>query len=67
MNLIELNQFPGTTTPEWHGRRGSKRVCCKHSRKKVTPIDLISILVSDELACRSKRLLERRSQACAVP
>jgi DNA replication protein DnaC len=24
------------------------------------PIDLISILVSDELACRSKRLLERR-------
>ena len=26
----------------------------------MAPIDLISILVSDELACRSKRLLERR-------
>jgi hypothetical protein len=26
----------------------------------MAPIDLISILVSDELACRSKRLLNRR-------
>ena len=26
----------------------------------MAPIDLISILISDELACRSKRLLERR-------
>ena len=26
----------------------------------MAPIDLISILVSDELACRSKRLLEQR-------
>jgi len=26
----------------------------------MVPIDLISTLVSDELACRSKRLLERR-------
>ena len=29
-------------------------------RESMAPIDLISILVSDELACRSKRLLERR-------
>ena len=28
--------------------------------ENMAPIDLISILVSDELACRSKRLLERR-------
>ena len=26
----------------------------------MAPIDLISILISDQLACRSKRLLERR-------
>jgi hypothetical protein len=28
----------------------------------MAPIDLISTLVSDELACRSKRLLERHHQ-----
>src|SRR5580704_2212776 len=28
--------------------------------ENMAPIDLISTLVSDELACRSKRLLERR-------
>ena len=33
----------------------------------MAPIDLISILVSDGLACRSKRLLERRHKQAAVP
>ena len=37
-----------------------RRACFRHKLRPWPPIDLISILVSDELARRSERLLERR-------
>ncbi len=59
MNLIEL-------TRALHQLRLGGMVAVLETRllqaqaEAMTPIDLISILVSDELDCRSKRLLERR-------
>jgi len=59
MNLIELNRA-------LHQLRLGGMVLTLEMRLQqaqtdsMAPIDLISTLVSDELACRSKRLLERR-------
>ena len=59
MNLIELNRALVQL-------RLSGMVAVLETRllqaqsENMAPIDLISTLVSDELACRSKRLLERR-------
>ena len=59
MNLIELSRA-------LHQLRLGGMVAVLETRllqaqtEQMAPIDLISILVSDELACRSKRLLERR-------
>ena len=59
MNLIELNRA-------LHQLRLGGMVAVLETRllqaqtENMAPIDLISTLVSDELACRSKRLLERR-------
>ena len=66
MNLIELNRA-------LHQLRLDGMVATMETRlqqaqtENMAPIDLISTLVSDELACRSKRLLDpgksRRSSA----
>jgi DNA replication protein DnaC len=59
MNLIELNRA-------LHQLRLGGMVATLETRLQqaqadgMAPIDLISTLVSDELACRSKRLLDRR-------
>src|SRR3954465_633040 len=59
MNLIELNRA-------LHQLRLGGMVATLETRllqaqaESMAPIDLISTLVSDELACRSKRLLDRR-------
>jgi DNA replication protein DnaC len=59
MNLIELNR-------SLHQLRLGGMVAVLETRllqaqsENMTPIDLISVLVSDEMDCRSKRLLERR-------
>ena len=59
MNLIELNRA-------LHQLRLGGMVATLETRlqqaqvENMAPIDLISTLVSDELACRSKRLLDRR-------
>src|SRR6201993_2154594 len=59
MNLIELNRA-------LHQLRLGGMVATREPRlqqaqaESMAPIDLISTLVSDELACRSKRLLDRR-------
>jgi len=61
MNLIELNRA-------LHQLRLGGMVATMETRlqqaqtENMVPIDLISTLVSDELACRSKRLLERRQK-----
>jgi DNA replication protein DnaC len=59
MNLIELNRA-------LHQLRLGGMVATLETRlqqaqtESMVPIDLISTLVSDELTCRSKRLLDRR-------
>jgi DNA replication protein DnaC len=59
MNLIELNRA-------LHQLRLGGMVTVLETRllqaqsENMTPIDLISVLVSDEIDCRSKRLLQRR-------
>ena len=59
MNLIELNRA-------LHQLRLGGMVAALEARllqaqsENMAPIDLISVLVSDELQCRSKRLLDRR-------
>ena len=59
MNLIELNRA-------LHQLRLGGMVATLETRlqqaqtESMAPIDLISTLVSDELTCRSKRLLDRR-------
>ncbi|HEX8893717.1 MAG TPA: ATP-binding protein, partial [Terriglobales bacterium] len=59
MNLIELSRA-------LHQLRLGGMVAVLETRllqaqtENMAPIDLISVLVSDELACRSQRLLERR-------
>jgi len=61
MNLIELNRA-------LHQLRLGGMVATMETRlqqaqtENMVPIDLISTLISDELACRSKRLLERRQK-----
>ena len=61
MNLIELNRA-------LHQLRLGGMVAVLETRllqaqsENMAPIDLISVLVSDEIACRSKRLLERRQK-----
>jgi len=59
MNLIELNRSLVQLRLSGMAAVLETRLLQAQS-EKVTPIDLISILVSDELACRSKQLLERR-------
>ena len=39
-----------------------KRVCARHKANRSPPSNLISCLVSDELARRGERLLERRKK-----
>ena len=51
--------LPGATTPSGMAAVLETRLLQAQS-EAMAPIDLISMLVCDELACRSKRLLERR-------
>src|SRR6516162_3927137 len=59
MNLIELNRALVQLRLSGMAAVMETRLLQAQSQN-MAPIDLISILVSDELACRSKRLLERR-------
>jgi len=59
MNLIELNRSLVQLRLSGMAAVMETRLLQAQSENRA-PIDLISILVSDELACRSKRLLERR-------
>ena len=59
MNLIELNRSLVQLRLSGMAAVMETRLLQAQSENMV-PIDLISTLVSDELACRSKRLLERR-------
>src|SRR6202050_4195600 len=59
MNLIELNRSLVQLRLSGMAAVMETRLLQAQSENMV-PIDLISALVSDELACRSKRLLERR-------
>jgi len=59
MNLIELNRSLVQLRMSGMAAVMETRLLQAQSENMV-PIDLISMLVSDELACRSKRLLERR-------
>jgi DNA replication protein DnaC len=59
MNLIELNRSLVQLRLSGVAAVLETRLLQAQS-EAMAPIDLISILVSDELACRSKRLLERR-------
>jgi DNA replication protein DnaC len=59
MNLIELNRSLVQLRLSGMAAVTETRLLQAQS-ENMAPIDLISILVSDELACRSKRLLERR-------
>jgi DNA replication protein DnaC len=64
MNLIELNG--ALRQLRLSGMAGTLETRLLQAQTEaMAPIDLISILVSDELSCRSERLLERRhKQAC---
>ena len=59
MNLIELNRCLVQLRLSGMAAVMETRLMQAQS-ENMAPIDLISTLVSDELACRSKRLLERR-------
>ena len=59
MNLIELNRSLVQLRLSGMAAVLETRLLQAQS-EAMAPIDLISILVSDELACRTKRLLERR-------
>ena len=59
MNLIELNRSLVQLRLSGMAAVMETRLLQAQS-ENLAPIDLISTLVSDELACRSKRLLERR-------
>ena len=59
MNLIELNRSLVQLRLSGMAAVMETRLLQAQSENMV-PIDLLSTLVSDELACRSKRLLERR-------
>jgi hypothetical protein len=59
MNPLELNRSLVQLRLSGMAAVLETRLLQAHS-EAMAPIDLISILVSDELACRSKRLLERR-------
>lgn len=59
MNLIELHSALGQL--RLGGMAATLETRLQHAQAEgMAPIDLISTLVSDELACRGKRLLERR-------
>ena len=59
MNLIELNR--ALHQLRLGGMVTTLETRLQHAQaESMAPIDLISTLVSDELACRSKRLLDRR-------
>src|SRR5208337_2422470 len=58
MNLVELNRSLVQLRLSGMAAVMETRLLQAQS-ENMAPIDLISILVSDELACRSKRLLER--------
>src|ERR1700728_918419 len=59
MNLIELNR--SLVQLRLSGMAAVTETRLLHAQSEaMAPIDLISMLVCDELACRSKRLLERR-------
>ena len=59
MNLIELNRALVQLRLSGMAAVLETRLL-QAQAEQLAPIDLISTLVSDELACRSKRLLERR-------
>ena len=61
MNLIELNRCLVQLRLSGIAAVMETRLLQAQS-ENMAPIDLISMLVSDELACRSKRLLERRNK-----
>ncbi len=58
MNLIELDR--ALRQLRLSGMATLETRLLQAQSETMAPIDLISMLVSDELACRSKRLLERR-------
>jgi DNA replication protein DnaC len=61
MNLIELNR--ALVQLRLSGIAAVMETRLRQAQSEsMAPIDLISMLVSDELACRSKRLLERRNK-----
>ena len=66
MNLIELNRSLVQLRLSGMAAVMETRLLQAQS-ENMAPIDLISTLVSDELACRSKRLLETAPQTGAVP
>jgi len=59
MNLIELNRSLVQLRLSGMAAVMETRLL-QAQAESMAPIDLISTLVSDELVCRSKRLLERR-------
>ena len=61
MNLIELNRSLVQLRLSGIAAVMETRLLQAQS-ESMAPIDLISMLVSDELACRSKRLLDRRNK-----
>ena len=61
MNLIELNRSLVQLRLSGMAAVMETRLLQAQS-ESMAPIDLISMLVSDELACRSKRLLDRRNK-----
>ncbi len=61
MNLIELNRSLVQLRLSGIAAVMETRLLQAQS-ESMAPIDLISMLVSDELACRSKRMLERRNK-----
>ena len=61
MNLIELNRSLVQLRLSGIAAVMETRLLQAQS-ESMAPIDLISMLVSDKLACRSKRLLERRNK-----
>jgi hypothetical protein len=59
MNLIELNRSMVQLRLSGMAAEMENRLLQAQS-KNIGATDLISTMVSDEMACRSKRLLERR-------
>ena len=67
MNLIELNGALRQLRLSGMAATLETRLLPGTEPRPWLPIDLISVLVSDELACRGERLLERRHKQAQLP